>query len=41
VWKGNEFEEDNGDELMSPTEFVEKVIDEYWGCRKASEQMNI
>ena len=37
VWRGNEFDEEACDGLLSTNEFVEKAMEMYWGCRKPAD----
>jgi hypothetical protein len=41
VWRGPEFEEEDSEGLIESGEFVEKVMEQYWGCRRPGEQFNI
>lgn len=42
VWRGNEFdEEEANNEVINVHEFVQKVMDQYWGCKNPQNQFNI
>ena len=33
IWKGPEFDEEAAaDEVITPDDFIQKVMDKYWGC---------
>lgn len=40
IWRGPEFEEDD-EGLITANEFVDKVMEEYWGCKNPADQFNI
>mmetsp|Transcript_1943 Transcript_1943/g.3364 ORF Transcript_1943/g.3364 Transcript_1943/m.3364 type:complete len:165 (+) Transcript_1943:2675-3169(+) len=42
IWKGNEFdEEEASNEVIAVNEFVDKVLEVYWGCKNPGDQFNI
>jgi hypothetical protein len=42
VWKGNEFdEEEANNEVINVQEFVNKSMEDYWGCKNPGDQFNI
>jgi len=42
VWKGNEFDEDEANnEVINCHEFVQKVLEQYWGCKDPEGQLNV
>lgn len=42
IWKGPEFdEEEASNEVIDVNGFIEKVMEQYWGCRKPEDQFNI
>lgn len=43
VWKGSDFNEDEArdNEVITPEDFVQRVMEQYWGCRNPQDQFNI
>lgn len=42
VWRGAEFDEEEANqEVVNVQEFVNKVMEQYWGCKQAEFQFNI
>jgi hypothetical protein len=40
VWRGPEFDADEED-VISVDEFVQRVLENYWGCKNPQDQFNI
>lgn len=42
IWRGSQFDEDEANqEVASIQEFVDRVMESYWGCKNPSDQFNI
>jgi len=42
IWKGYEFdEEEASNEVIDVKGFIEKVMEQYWGCKRPEDQFNI
>lgn len=42
IWRGSDFDHDNANqEVVNVQEFIQRVMEQYWGCKNPENQFNI